>query len=206
MNRHIRFLFRTLLFSLFVFSSSSFAQNTPPDVSHTPESFIQDALIRSYAILGAAEQALEQSSSQEVKAYAQRMIDDYDTITSELSALAESKEFPVQENEIQDSARNLVISEPDPQAFDVAYGKNQVPALWHIINLFQSAMDSPDGEIRQLATQNLPKIRRHLQMAEQLFAATTETKTDIYQDRKNQIDETGNESNTRIPTTERLNP
>jgi predicted outer membrane protein len=197
---------RGILLLLLTIALPLAAQHSPPDQSLTPPSFIQDSLVRSYALVNTSKQAMEHSSSQEVKGYAQRMNDEYTNIIGKLHDLAKQKELPIQKDELSNVADNLTLAVDEPQQFDVAYGKNQVPAIEQLMNLFQQAVGLQDQDVSRFAAQHLPYIQRHLQMAEQLFATTTETRTDIYQSRENQLDQQGNEANQRVPTTERLNP
>lgn len=195
-----------ILLSLAFISLFTFAQHSPPDQSHSAESFIQDALVRSYALIHSAEQAMEKSTSQEVKGYAQRINNEYSSLVGELHDLAQDKDIPIQKEELSNVADNLSLAVNEQQAFDVAYGKNQVPAISQILNLFQQATELNDDEVSQFANHHLPHIRRHLQIAEQLFAATTETRTDIYQNRQDQLDEQDTDTNRRVPTTDRISP
>lgn len=184
----------------------SFAQ-PPKDTTE----FIEQTSVRSMAIIGAAEIALEVSRSQEVKAFAQKFISEYETVMNGVRELAETKNIEIaEENELKDRAKNLIFKERDQNSFDVAYANNQLPAVQQMILMFQEAADSTDYEVRNFAVSTLPQLRRHLLMTEQLYAGTAETKTDIYHDRDNQLDSNNSsaddEQNRRVPTTDRLYP
>lgn len=165
--------------------------------------FINKAVAKGVADIGAAELALEESSSQEVKAYAQIMIDDNMDINKTLVDLARDKNIQLaNSDEFVDKALSLMVT-PNEKSFDVAYAKNQLRTHQEKIDWFQRAADSDDYEMRNIATSILPELRRHLLMAEQLVAATAETKTDIYQDRKNQVNTEANPGIDRVPSTDK---
>lgn len=187
---------------LLTLSAMVFAQS-----DRSTESFIDDALIRSSAILAAAELALEKSTSQEVRGYAQRITSEYNTINNQLRGLADTKDLKVaDDDDLSRRSQDLVLNVQQQDEFDVAYGNNQVPAIQQIVLIFQDAANSKDYDTRTLATATLPKIRRHLLMAEQLLAATTETRTDIYQSRDNQLERDDGQGSTRVPSTDSLYP
>lgn len=196
------------LLLIFSFAWAGAANAQPPQ---NPKEFIDQVSVRSLAIISAAELALEISTSQEVKGYAQKMISEYESITNGINDLAQEKNIAtLNEGELKETAKTLIFQERNQQSFDVAYANNQVPAIQQLILMFQEASDSKDYEVRTFAAGTLPKLRRHLLMAEQMLAGTAETKTDIYQDRDNQLDRNNpdakDEENKRIPTTDRIYP
>jgi len=206
MNNIKRTLQALLIFFSFTFLSTGNAQP-----SQTPQEFVDQVSVRSVAIISSAELALEISSSQEIKGYARKIISEYEPILAGVKNLAKQKDIKVlNENELKETAKTLVFQERSQQSFDVAYANNQVPAIQQLILMFQEASNSGDYEVRTFAAGTLPKLRRHLLMAEQILAGTAETKTDIYQDRDNQLDSNNpgaeNEENKRIPTTDRIYP
>lgn len=197
--------------ALLVFISCAalnFSYAQPPQ---NAKEFIEQVSVRSMAIIGAAEIALDISRSQEVKAFAQKIISEYEPIKDAVNELADNEGLAIaDEKELKETAKNLIFEERDQESFDVAYANNQVPAIQQLILMFQQAADSTDYEVRNFAVSTLPQLRRHLLMAEQLYAGTAETKTDIYHDRDNQLDsdnpDVDDEQNRRVPTTDRIYP
>ncbi|HSX85459.1 MAG TPA: DUF4142 domain-containing protein [Cellvibrio sp.] len=147
--------------------------------------FIDEALMKGWVEVANAKLALEESSSQEVKAFANHMINEHEDINAELMALAREKKVQLsQSDELQERVKPLMLKVRVGEYFDIAYANNQVIAHQQTMRMLQRAVDSTDDDIVTFARRNLPVIEQHLRMAEQLVAATAETKTDIYQDRE----------------------
>jgi Predicted outer membrane protein len=148
------------------------------------EFFIDEALMKGWVEIANAKLALQQSSSQEVKGFAQHMIRDHENINAELLTIAQKKEVTLAEGkELQERTKPLMLKVRTGEFFDIAYANNQVIAHQQTIRLFQRAAQSADDDIRNFVQRQLPTMEQHLRMAEQLVAATAETRTDIYQDR-----------------------
>jgi putative membrane protein len=194
---HIIVFAFSLLFSSFTFSQ-------PPQ---NVQDFITHMMVRSTAIIATSDLAMQNSTSQEVRGYAKKISSEYMAINERVKEFALDQNVPLPDRQkLTSYAGDLMLQGGESQAaFDVAYGRNQVPAIEQIIRLLQSATEMDDQEVKGLADSILPQARRHLLMAEQLFSATSETKTDIYQNRENQIDEEPAVKNNRVPTTERTN-
>ena len=147
--------------------------------------FIDEALMKGWVEIANAKLALEESSSQEVKAFANHMINDHENINAELMSLARKKDVQLsRDDELQARVKPLMLRVRVGEYFDIAYANNQVIAHQQTLRMLQRAVDSSDDDVVSFARRNLPVIEQHLRMAEQLVAATAETRTDIYQDRK----------------------
>jgi putative membrane protein len=100
-------------------------------------------------------------------------------------ALAREKKVQLSRgDELQERVKPLMLKVRVGEYFDIAYANNQVIAHQQTLRMLQRAVDSTDADIVTFARRTLPVIEQHLRMAEQLVAATAETKTDIYQDRE----------------------
>lgn len=202
MKSIVKFIQHSLFLGLAILSCHALAAETPAEKMLATD-FINKAAAKGIADIGSAKLALEQSSSQEVKAYAQRMINDNSDINTTLTEVARDKKVAMaSSDELVKSAHSFMVN-PNEEAFDVAYARNQVLSHQEKIDFFQRAAKSEDYVIRNTASAILPKLRQHLLMAEQLVAATAETKTDIYQDRKNQVNTESNPGVDRVPSTDR---
>lgn len=147
--------------------------------------FIDEALMKGWVEIANAKLALEESSSQEVKSFANHMINDHENINAELMSLARKKDVQLsRDDELQARVKPLMLRVRVGEYFDIAYANNQVIAHQQTLRMLQRAVDSSDDDVVSFARRNLPVIEQHLRMAEQLVAATAETRTDIYQDRK----------------------
>src|SRR5690606_16798795 len=128
-----------------------------------------------------AKLALQQSSSQEVKGFAQHMIRDHEDVNAQLLQLAREKNITLAEgDELKERTKPLMLKVRVGEFFDIAYANNQVIAHQQTLRLFQRAAQSADDDIKTFVQKQLPVMERHLRMAEQLVAATAETRTDIY--------------------------
>lgn len=204
----MNYIERTLLALVLLVPAFSITYAQPPQ---NAKEFIDQVSMRSMAIIGAAEIALDITRSQEVKAFAQKIISEYEPIMESVNELAKSENIEIADkHELKETAKKLMIQERDQKSFDVAYANNQLPAIRQMILMFQDAADSTEYDVRNFAVSTLPQLRRHLLMAEQLYAGTAETRTDIYHDRDNQLDsdnpDIDEEQNRRIPATDRLYP
>lgn len=202
--KHHHLLTLVVPFLLSVFSFSSLAKDA---ISN--RSFVEQAAAKSLTTIQSAEHALEVTSSQSVSAYAQKMVNEYKSIHSDIIDLANEKEIDVPKKAdaaAAKDAKEMAIEESDDNTFDVAYARNQIAVHQHSISLFQRASKSDDYETRMLANATLQRVQQHLQMAEQLYAATAESKTDIYQDRDNKVDYSDDGEIHRTPSTDKPAP
>lgn len=147
--------------------------------------FIDEALMKGWVEIANAKLALQESSSQEVKAFAHHMIKDHENINDELMQMARKKNVPLtQGDELQERIKPLMLKIRVGEYFDIAYANNQMVAHQQTMRLFQRAAQSTDDDVAAFVKKHSGIIEQHLRMAEQLVAATAETKTDIYQDRE----------------------
>lgn len=200
--RHSRLVALLILFSLTLLSRQSVAKE---EIS--TRNFVEQAAVKSLSVIESAENALESTDSQTVSAYAQKMIDEYRNVYSDILALANNKKIDMaKKSTTQKEAEEIALEERDNNTFDVNYARNQIAVHQHTISLFQRAAQSQDYDTRMLATATLPRLQQDLKMAEQLYAATAETKTDIYQDRENKIDYSNENEIYRTPSTDKTAP
>ncbi len=147
--------------------------------------FIDETLMKGWVEIANAKLALQESTSQEVKAFAHHMIKDHENLNAELMQMAREKDVPLtQGDELQERIKPLMFKPRMGEYFDIGYANNQMVAHQQTLRLFQRAAQSTDEDVSAFVKQNLRTMEQHLRMAEQLVAATAETKTDIYQDRE----------------------
>lgn len=133
------------------------------------QDFVEEASAKGVAEIDAGKLALEKATSEDVKNFAQKMIDDHTKANEELAALAASKNLEISENaELMNQAKAWILQMRDGESFDKAYMNNQVVAHQQTIALFQRASQSEDAEIAAFAKEVLPKLEHHLQEAEKL--------------------------------------
>lgn len=137
------------------------------------DDFVNEASAKGIAEIETGKMALEKSDSQQVKAFAQKMIDDHTTSNAKLATIARSKQLEVASDvELKNKAKAFILRQRDGESFDEAYANNQVMAHQETIKLFQRGINSPDPEINAYAKETLPKLEHHLQMAQDLARST----------------------------------
>lgn len=114
--------------------------------------------------------ALVKASSAEVKAFAQRMMNDHGTANEELKQLATIKGLALAtgvREPHQQAARHL--EGLSGAAFDKAYMQHMVEDHQEAVRDFQNAASTAtDADLKRWATQKLPALQEHLRQAEAL--------------------------------------
>jgi len=159
--------------------TSGHAQSTNANQAEamSPEDFINDASAKGIAEIETAKLALEKSQSQDVKTFAQSMIDDHTKMNEQLQQLAQQKKLEVADNAmLMDMAKKMILQVRD-ESFDAAYANNQVVAHEQTIEIFRNeANTSKDPELKALAQAALPKLEAHLEHAKTLQSKYAEKK------------------------------
>lgn len=158
----------------FALALGAFASHALADDKIDAEDFIDEASAKGIAEIETSKLALEKSSSQDVRNFAQRMIDDHTAANKELAQIARQKNLEVADDAaLMAKAKKLILKLRDGESFDVAYANNQVEAHEETIEVFQKAAHSKHPEIKAFADKTLPKLQNHLQMARQLVNTTS---------------------------------
>ena len=135
------------------------------------QDFVEEASAKGVAEIEVAKLALEKATSDEVKGFAQTMMDDHSRSNQQLRELATRKQLELSDEAgLIDKAKALVLQLRGEESFDKAYMNNQVLAHQQAITLFRRASDSSDEDVAALARETLPKLEQHLQKAEQINA------------------------------------
>lgn len=133
----------------------------------SPAEFVDDASAKGIAEIEAGKLALEKSQSQDIKTFAQSMIDDHTKANEQLKSLAQEKKLKVSTDaELMDKAMILQVRD---DSFDRSYANNQVVAHEQTIEIFRNeAKTGDDGALKAFAEKTLPKLEHHLQEAKAL--------------------------------------
>jgi putative membrane protein len=135
--------------------------------------FLEQAAQNGHAEISASRLALEKSRNEQVRAFAQRMIDDHTRANEELKALATAKQYePPTEPSILQKGKEMLIAGLSDDNFDRRY-VNQIGVEAHedTVELFEkAAREAQDAEVKAFATRLLPSLREHLQAARSLKA------------------------------------
>jgi putative membrane protein len=151
------------------------ANEAPAEGQISPRNFVEEASAKGVAEIETAKLALEKGTTDDVKEFAQTMVEDHTAANKELTALAQQKELEVStEAELINKAKAMILQLRGEKSFDKAYMNNQVMAHQQTIELFQKAISAEDAEIAAFAQKTLPKLEHHLKMAEQINAQLPE--------------------------------
>lgn len=111
-----------------------------------------------------SELALERASSEEVRAFAQRMIDDHTATTEQLTPVAEALGVtPPTETTAAAQLDLAYLGTLEGEAFDTAYMEQQRLSHEAAVAAFEIAAETAQDEaLRAFVTKNLPVIQAHM--------------------------------------------
>jgi len=135
--------------------------------------FVEEASAKGIAEIETGKLALEKSSNNEVRKFAQKMIDDHTKANEELAKIAAEKNLEVADNaELLNRIKTTLLKARSDVSFDVSYAQNQVTAHEQTIELFERAARISDPELKAFAQKTLPKLQDHLNDARKLAVDT----------------------------------
>jgi len=140
---------------------------------HADADFLQEAARHGHAEIEGSQLALSKAGSSEVKAFAQKMVEEHTRSGEELKALAASKGVTVSDSSsIVQKAQLKLLSAREGASFDKRYTDTLgVKAHQDTVRLFQKASDEArDPEVKAFATKTLPVLQHHLDMSRDLYA------------------------------------
>jgi putative membrane protein len=113
--------------------------------------------------------ALSKSSNEDVKKFAQRMVDDHKAANAELATIAQTKgiKVPTALNKKQQATVHA-MSKKSGAAFDAAYAKDAVSDHAKAVRLFEQGEKLKDPEISSFARKTLTTLQEHKSMADSL--------------------------------------
>lgn len=119
--------------------------------------------------------ALSKASNPEIKAYAQRMVDEHSKTLAEVQALAQAKgvELP-KELTVMHKAKGAMLKALSGDAFDRAYMNHSGRQDHHATygQLRDNMNEIKDPDIKALAMKMQPIVEQHLMAADELIART----------------------------------
>lgn len=140
-------------------------------VNSKDKSFMTNAAEAGHAEIEASKIALEKSSNQAVKDYAQKMIDQHTTVDEQLKQLASSKDVTLPaEPSMAQRAKIAILEKLKGNTFDKRYASMiGVSAHEDAVKLFQkSSKEAQDPDVKTFAAKTLPGLQEHLQMGRDL--------------------------------------
>lgn len=167
-------------FAAAVLMTTGFAHAADDNLSRSDTRFLQRAAQSGQLEMDASKLALERAESQEVREFAERMINDHQEMDTELRALAQSRNVELPDRLRWGQNRAIKgLENREGQDFDRRYADRiAVDAHGDAVELFEDAAENADDEeVRGFAEKGLPTLREHLSMGEQLLE-TVEARDD----------------------------
>jgi putative membrane protein len=137
------------------------------------ETFVTKAASGGMAEVELGRLAVDKASSDAVKKFGQRMVDDHSKANDELKALAQSKNVTLPaEIGPQDKALRDRLAKLSGAAFDQAYMKAMVSDHVQDVNEFRvESKSGKDPEVKAWAAKTLPTLEDHLKQAREASGA-----------------------------------
>jgi putative membrane protein len=129
--------------------------------------FMRTASQSSMAEIAHGELATKNASSQEVRNFAQRMVDDHTKANAELKALASKQQttLPAELGQKHQAMQDK-LAKMKGEEFDRAYMQHMVGAHTEAVKLFeQESKNGKDADTRAWAAKTLPVVQEHLKLA-----------------------------------------
>ena len=142
----------------------------PATAQLTDKAFVRKALQGSLAEVQLGQLALQKSSSDDVKQFAQRMIDDHTKLSDEMKQVAQQLNVKIPDSPSgKDKSTMKKLQALNGDEFDKAYIKDMVKDHKQDEKDFaEEAKNTTNPGVKQIATQGTQTIGEHLQMIEQI--------------------------------------
>lgn len=137
--------------------------------------FVLDAAKGGMAEVELGKLAADRAQNDEVKKFAQRMVDDHTKANDQLKQIAESKSIKLPTDlEAKDKALMQRLEKLNGAAFDRAYMNAMVNDHTKDVNEFKKEANAGrDSQVKSFASSTLPTLEEHLQQARQARTQTT---------------------------------
>ena len=163
------------IFAFASFVTSAEARSRARSFTDAAE-FVQDLKSSGQFEIESSDLALRTSSNDEIKKFAQHMIDDHNAADQKLTDTLKQEKLLGPEYgmdaEGQDLFNQLTVLQGS--AFDRAYVRDQIQGHEQAVELLEGYSKRGDNDaLKQLASTLLPTIKEHLQRAETLGSSVT---------------------------------
>ncbi len=142
----------------------------------TAGGFVTRAALSDLYEIQSSRLALERSQSPQVRAFAQRMIDEHTRMSNEMNAAIAQAGLQARPPVVLDEERSVLVAAlrgASPADFDERYIEQQTEAHENALNLFRDfSGNGDDPQLKQLATRAAPMIENHLQTVRALDEGT----------------------------------
>jgi putative membrane protein len=143
---------------------------TQTKVKVDDKKFLQDAAMGGISQVAMGKLAAEKGSSDAVKQYGQKMVDDHSKANDELKQVAGAQSITIPDTlDSKHQSRIDKLSKLSGAAFDNAYTKAQVKDHEEDVRAFQDeAQNGNNAAVKDFANKTLPTLQEHLTMAKDL--------------------------------------
>ena len=152
-----------------IYGPMASAQNTT-NASSSDKKFVESALKGGNAEVKLGQLAAEKGSSEDVKQFGQKMVDDHTKMSEQMKQIAQQEGMKVPEGiPAKDKALESKLNSLSGDAFDRAYISAMVKDHKKDLSEFKQEADSGnDTSIKDAASHGAQVISEHLQLAEQI--------------------------------------
>jgi putative membrane protein len=155
--KRIYLFFRLVLFASFSVQAQDRSNDT------TARYFIIQASIGNLQEIQIARLALERSTNNDVKAFANRMIADHSNVQAQLMQMVRSRNFQIPPQATETPVEDMMLKNLPAKDFDRIYVHMMVPDHRQAVHLFEVyALTGKDPDVSFFAKQNLPILKEHL--------------------------------------------
>ncbi len=136
-------------------------------LSMADKQFVKKAAQGGMAEVELGQLAKERGSSDAVKQFGQRMVDDHSKANDQLKQLASNKGVDLPSTlDAKDEATKMKLSKLSGEAFDRAYMKDMVTDHTKDVSEFRhESQSAKDPDVKNFASQTLPTLEEHLKSA-----------------------------------------
>ncbi|MGE5658057.1 MAG: DUF4142 domain-containing protein [Actinomycetota bacterium] len=153
-------------------------RNSQSSLSTRDRNFINQAAQLGMLEVQLGQLAVQQGSSNAVKQYGQRMVQEHTQANQQLMQLARQKGVtPASQLDNQHQAVRSRLSKLSGSSFDEAYMREMINSHNQAIALFQAqAQQGNDSDLKAWAGRTIPNLQAHLQMANQTAQNTQQNR------------------------------
>jgi len=151
-------------------SKSASSASGSSQLSAADQTFVKKAAQGGMAEVELGKLATQKASSEDVKKFGQRMVDDHTKANDQLKQIAGNKGVTLPTGlDSKDQALKDRLSKLDGEKFDQAYMKNMVRDHTKDVSEFRKESTSgKDSDLKSFASQTLPTLEDHLKEAKNI--------------------------------------
>ncbi len=142
--------------------------------SKMTRSFIEDASAAGMFEIESSKIALEKSSDDKIKGFAQQMVDDHTKAGDSLKAtVSDTQKTYLSSKETEKQVKEIEkLNKIDAKDFDKAYVKAQVKAHDEAVDLFKKYSEKgDDAKLKDFAATTLPTLQHHKTMIDEIHSS-----------------------------------